>query len=136
MIHRIFDYSLHRIIKRWWIWAAKRPLDCFSEKAEFSLQNDGTSILLKSHIFFYNKMWNNRKSEVIKYFQITFPGHSNFEEIWTDHVSRAYGNQDSTTRAVHGFLEVKVRIAIIVRNIVVYIMSFNIKHYKSWYLMV
>ena len=68
---------------------------------------------------------------LVEYFQITFPGHSNFQEICTDHVSNANGRPDSNIRAIHGFLEVEVRIFDTVINTVFNMMSFNIKHFNS-----
>ena len=53
------------------------------------------------------------KSEIIENFQINFTGHSNLEKIWTDHVNRAHGIPDNNTRAVHGFLEVDVRLSLL-----------------------
>ena len=71
------------------------------------------------------------KIEVIEQFQINFLGHSTFEEIWTDQVSRANGSPDSNTRVVHGFLELEVRIVITVLNKVVNNILFNMKQFNS-----
>ena len=82
LIHRTFDYSPQRIVKRLQIWAANGPLD-YTSSSSYLVETAESSF---SRTFFAKN-----------------------EGRGTNHVSKAFGSPDNNTRPAHWFFEVEMQ---------------------------